>query len=45
MQITGICPGTDVLATAADYYARPQAANDQHGIGAFLLMYEQLTCP
>jgi len=44
VQIAGICPGTGVLASAADYYARPQATNDQHGIGAFLLMYDQLLC-
>ena len=44
VQIAGICPGTGVLTSAADYYARPQATNDQHGIGAFLLMYDQLIC-
>lgn len=44
VQIAGICPGTGVLASAADYYARPQATNDQHGIGSFLLMYDQLLC-
>jgi unsaturated rhamnogalacturonyl hydrolase len=44
VQIKGICPGTGVLASAADYYARPPATNDNHGLGAFLLMYDQLTC-
>jgi unsaturated rhamnogalacturonyl hydrolase len=44
VQIANICPGTGVLATAADYYARPKSTNDQHGIGAFLLMYDQLLC-
>jgi len=27
-----------------EYYARPPATNDNHGLGAFLLMYDQLTC-
>jgi len=44
VQIKNICPGTGVLASAADYYARPPATNDNHGLGAFLLMYDQLTC-
>jgi unsaturated rhamnogalacturonyl hydrolase len=44
VQIKNICPGTSVLASAADYYARPPATNDNHGLGAFLLMYDQLTC-
>ena len=44
VQIKNICPGTGVLATAADYYARPPATNYNHGLGAFLLMYDQLTC-
>jgi unsaturated rhamnogalacturonyl hydrolase len=44
VQITNICPGTDVLTSAAAYEAQPKATNDQHGIGAFLLMYDQLTC-
>ncbi len=44
VQIKNICPGTGVLASAADYYARTPATNDNHGLGAFLLMYDQLTC-
>ena len=44
VQVKNICPGTGVLASAADYYARPPATNDNHGLGAFLLMYDQLTC-
>jgi unsaturated rhamnogalacturonyl hydrolase len=44
VQIKNICPGTGVLASPADYYARPPASNDNHGLGAFLLMYDQLTC-
>jgi unsaturated rhamnogalacturonyl hydrolase len=44
VQIKNICPGTGVLTSAADYYARPPATNDNHGLGAFLLMYDQLTC-
>jgi unsaturated rhamnogalacturonyl hydrolase len=43
-QILNICPGTGVLASPAEYYARPKGTNDQHGLGAFLLMYDQLTC-
>jgi unsaturated rhamnogalacturonyl hydrolase len=42
--IQAICPGTDVLGSAAEYEARPKATNDNHGLGAFLLMYDQLTC-
>jgi unsaturated rhamnogalacturonyl hydrolase len=44
VQITQICPGTSVLTTAAAYYAQTPTTNDQHGIGAFLLMYDQLLC-
>lgn len=44
VQIKNICPGTGVLASPAEYYARPPATNDNHGLGAFLLMYDQLTC-
>lgn len=44
VQILNICPGTGVLASAAEYYARPKATNDEHGLGAFLMMYDQLTC-
>jgi unsaturated rhamnogalacturonyl hydrolase len=44
VQILNICPGTGVLGSAAEYYARPKGTNDQHGLGAFLLMYDQLTC-
>lgn len=44
VQIKSICPGTGVLASPAEYYARPPATNDNHGLGAFLLMYDQLTC-
>jgi unsaturated rhamnogalacturonyl hydrolase len=44
VRIQNICPGTGVLASPADYYARPKGTNDEHGLGAFLLMYDQLTC-
>lgn len=44
VQIRNICPGTGVLASPAEYYARPPQTNDNHGLGAFLLMYDQLTC-
>jgi unsaturated rhamnogalacturonyl hydrolase len=44
VDIKNICPGTGVLNSPAEYYARPPATNDNHGLGAFLLMYDQLTC-
>jgi unsaturated rhamnogalacturonyl hydrolase len=44
VQIKNICPGTGVLGSPAEYYARPPQTNDNHGLGAFLLMYDQLTC-
>jgi unsaturated rhamnogalacturonyl hydrolase len=44
VQIQKICPATGVLASAGDYEARPQATNDNHGLGAFLVMYDQLLC-
>jgi unsaturated rhamnogalacturonyl hydrolase len=40
--IADICKGTNVQDNAAGYYARPRAADDFHGLGAFLIMYEQL---
>jgi unsaturated rhamnogalacturonyl hydrolase len=42
--ISDICPGTGVLASASAYYNQKPVANDNHGLGAFLLMYDQLTC-
>lgn len=39
--LTNICEGTNV-ADAAYYYARKRNINDFHGIGAFLIMNEQL---
>jgi unsaturated rhamnogalacturonyl hydrolase len=36
-----ICIGTNV-GDAAFYYARPRAVNDLHGLGAFLIMNEQV---
>ena len=39
--IVDICEGTNV-ADAAYYYARKQNSNDFHGIGAFLIMNEEL---
>jgi unsaturated rhamnogalacturonyl hydrolase len=44
VQIKNICPSTGVLSSPADYYARTPATNDNHGLGAFLVMYDQLTC-
>ena len=43
-QIRNICPGTGVGTTPDFYYQRPKATNDNHGIGAFLIMYDQLVC-
>ena len=39
--IVDICEGTNV-ADAAYYYARKRNSNDFHGIGAFLIMTEEL---
>ena len=39
--LANICEGTNV-ADAAYYYARKRNVNDFHGIGAFLIMNEQL---
>jgi rhamnogalacturonyl hydrolase YesR len=38
--ITDICEGTNVTDEAG-YLARQRPVNDNHGIGAFLIMYEQ----
>jgi len=43
-QIHDICPGTGVGTTPSFYYQRPKATNDNHGIGSFLIMYDQLVC-
>jgi len=43
-QIHDICPGTGVGTTPNFYYQRPKATNDNHGIGSFLIMYDQLVC-
>jgi unsaturated rhamnogalacturonyl hydrolase len=40
--LTEICIGTNV-GDLAFYLARPRATNDFHGLGAFLIMNEQLT--
>jgi unsaturated rhamnogalacturonyl hydrolase len=42
--VSDICIGTNV-GNAAFYYARPRATNDLHGLGAFLIMNEQLQFP
>jgi unsaturated rhamnogalacturonyl hydrolase len=39
--ITDICEGTNV-ADLAYYFARKRNTNDFHGLGAFLIMYEQM---
>ncbi len=39
--LTEICRGTNV-GDAAYYYARPRPVNDFHGLGSFLIMYEEL---
>jgi unsaturated rhamnogalacturonyl hydrolase len=41
--ISNICVGTNV-GDAAYYFARTRATNDNHGLGSFLIMYDQLTC-
>ncbi|MFC0429680.1 glycoside hydrolase family 105 protein [Kutzneria buriramensis] len=41
--IADICPGTAVTNSLSGYYSRPRTANDQHGLGTFLLMNEELT--
>jgi unsaturated rhamnogalacturonyl hydrolase len=41
--VSNICVGTNV-GDAAYYFARTKATNDMHGLGAFLLMYDQVTC-
>jgi unsaturated rhamnogalacturonyl hydrolase len=44
VQIANICPGTNVGDTPGFYYARPKVTNDNHGVGAFLIMYDQMVC-
>jgi len=39
--LDGTCVGTGV-GDLASYLARPRLRNDLHGLGAFLLMYEQV---
>jgi len=41
--IADICPGTGVTGSLSGYYSRPRTTNDQHGLGTFLLMNEELT--
>ncbi len=43
--ITTIVVGTGPGSTDSYYYTRPVATNDLHGLGAFLLMREQLARP
>jgi unsaturated rhamnogalacturonyl hydrolase len=40
--ITDICVGTNVSDSYAFYVGRTRATNDLHGLGAFLIMNEQL---
>lgn len=40
--LADICVGTGVDSSYAFYIGRPRATNDLHGLGAFLLMSEQL---
>ncbi|MDP9002392.1 MAG: glycoside hydrolase family 88 protein, partial [Myxococcota bacterium] len=44
VQIQNICPGTGVGTTSSFYYGRPKTTNDNHGLGSFLIMYDQLVC-
>jgi unsaturated rhamnogalacturonyl hydrolase len=39
--VSGICVGTNV-GNQAYYFARARKTNDLHGLGAFLIMNEQL---
>ncbi len=41
--ISDICIGTNVDDVVSFYFNRPRATNDFHGLGAFLIMNEQLT--
>ncbi|MBO3748471.1 glycoside hydrolase family 88 protein [Streptosporangiaceae bacterium NEAU-GS5] len=40
--LTDICIGTNADDSTSFYYDRPRATNDFHGLGAFLLMSEQM---
>jgi unsaturated rhamnogalacturonyl hydrolase len=40
--VSNTCPGTNVLNSPAQYIARAHPANDPHGIGSVLLMWEGL---
>ncbi len=40
--LTQICIGTNVSSSLSFYLKRPRATNDFHGLGAFLIMNEQL---
>jgi unsaturated rhamnogalacturonyl hydrolase len=40
--LTEICVGTNVGSNYAFYRDRPRATNDRHGLGAFLIMNEQM---
>ncbi|WP_344938196.1 glycoside hydrolase family 88 protein [Sphaerisporangium flaviroseum] len=41
--VSDICIGTNVDDVTGFYFNRPRATNDFHGLGAFLIMNEQLT--
>ena len=41
--LTEICIGTNADDSTTFYFNRPRATNDFHGLGAFLIMNEQLT--
>jgi Predicted unsaturated glucuronyl hydrolase involved in regulation of bacterial surface properties, and related proteins len=40
--ITGTCTGLNASAAVADYFSHATASNDNHGTGAFVLMWEGL---
>ena len=40
--ITGTCTGLNASAAVADYFSHATATNDNHGTGAFVLMWEGL---
>ena len=38
--IAKICTGLNADADVANYFSHPTATNDQHGVGAFMVMWE-----
>jgi hypothetical protein len=38
--IATIVTGLNASGAVADYFSHPTATNDQHGVGAFIVMWE-----